>query len=106
MSVVSICAGDTIIFKNIREQEYEGFVLASEPSGYVWAIVPALEMVYELNIINVVEIRGMKRFNVYDRSRSMADVAKGQTPGRSDLFAFAENPQSLINLVKTYKLIS
>jgi hypothetical protein len=111
MSEVSLCDGEIVTLKDYARQgkqgDFEGKVLASERSGYVWVIVTELRMVFTLNIINIFLLDGKKNFYLYDSSQSIENVGKVWPPGSfyTDIFAFSENKETLISIVKTHKLL-
>ena len=100
---------------NVREMEtirfledgkqYDGTVLG-RCDEYFWLLVPELNSVYVGNpSTNIFEHSGVKYVRVYDLRRRVSDMFDEHGAFCSDVFQYAEAPERMIALLRTYKLL-
>lgn len=94
---------ETVIFLKAGK-EHSGAVIGCE-KDYFWLLVSDLKCVYVGHPDRVFEIEGKKYFEVFDHCQPTDKMINASGEAESYLFEYSRNPERIIKLLKTHRLI-
>ena len=94
---------DTVIFIK-SGKEYSGQVLGCEKE-YFWLLVSELKSLYVGHPDRVFEHQEKKYFEVFDHYQSTDKIFNRSGEAESYLFSYSKNPERIIRLLKTFRVI-
>jgi len=94
---------ETVVFLK-GGNEYNGIVLGCERDCF-WLLVSDLQSVYVGNISKVIEFENKKYFEIFDHCQATDKMFNRSGEVESYLFCYSRNPESMIKLLKAYRLL-